>query len=101
VTGSSAKLGAGYIAVSNCTLVHTAEGPMLFGGVRSLARSAGRNWRILSPKDITRVFLYHLHHDHSLNIDMFPKTTKVFVSKAEWSCVCRPPERTRQRGGAL
>ncbi len=30
VTGSSAELGAGYIAVSNCTLVHTAEGPMLF-----------------------------------------------------------------------
>lgn len=93
VTGSSAKLGAGYIAVSNCTLVHTAEGPMLFDVGGTVAREIIRQElkkRNLSPKDITRVFLSHLHHDHSLNIDMFPKTTKVFVSKAEWAYVDNP-----------
>lgn len=93
VTGSSAKLGAGYIAVSNCTLVHTAEGPMLFDVGGTVAREIIRQElkkRNLSPKDITRVFLSHLHHDHCLNIDMFPKTTKVFVSKAEWAYVDNP-----------
>jgi len=38
VTGSSAKLGAGYIAVSNCTLVNTAEGPILFDVGGTVAR---------------------------------------------------------------
>lgn len=93
VTGSSAKLTLGYIAISNCTLVHTPDGPMLFDVGGTVAREmirAGLKQRGLAPSDITRVFMSHLHHDHSLNIDMFPKSTKVFVSRAEWDYVDNP-----------
>jgi glyoxylase-like metal-dependent hydrolase (beta-lactamase superfamily II) len=93
VTGSSAKLDVGYIAVSNCTLVHTAEGPMLFDVGGTVAREmirVGLKRRGLAPSDITRVFLSHLHHDHCLNIDLFPRSTKVFVSQAEWAYVDNP-----------
>ena len=93
VTGSSAKLELGYIAISNCTLIHTPEGPVLFdvGGTvsREMIR-VGLKRRGYEPGDITRIFLSHLHHDHVLNIDMFPAITKVFVSKAEWNYVENP-----------
>jgi glyoxylase-like metal-dependent hydrolase (beta-lactamase superfamily II) len=93
VTGSSAKLEVGYIAISNCTLVHTAEGPVLFDVGGTVAREmirVGLKKRGLAPSDITRIYMSHLHHDHSLNIDMFPTSTKVFVSRAEWNYVDNP-----------
>ncbi|NBQ40287.1 MAG: MBL fold metallo-hydrolase [Alphaproteobacteria bacterium] len=93
VTGSSAKLDVGYIAISNCTLIHTAEGPVLFDVGGTVAREmirVGLKQRGLQLSDITRIYLSHLHHDHALNIDMFPYRTKVFVSRAEWNYVDHP-----------
>jgi N-acyl homoserine lactone hydrolase len=93
VTGSSAKLDLGYIGVSNCTLVHTADGPILFDVGGTVARemiTVGLQRRGLKPSDITRVFLSHLHHDHVMNINLFPYSTQVFVSQAEWDYVSNP-----------
>ena len=93
VTGNSLKLGVGYLGMSNCTLIHTADGPILFdvGGwvTRDMIR-AGLERFGLTPKDISRVFLSHLHNDHVLNIDMFSYSTRVFVSRAEWDYVSNP-----------
>jgi N-acyl homoserine lactone hydrolase len=93
VTGSSAKLELGFLAISNCTLVHTVEGPVLFdvgGTVTREMITVGLKRRGLKPADITRVFLSHMHHDHVLNIDLFPYSTKVFVSQSEWDYAANP-----------
>src|SRR2546428_2690226 len=86
VPGNNLRLRDGFLGMANISLIHTSEGPMLVdvghtvnrgGLVRALAE------RGLRPSDIPRIFLSHLHVDHVLNLDLFPFTTEIFVSRAE------------------
>lgn len=93
VQGSSFILDVGGIGISNCTLVTTADGPIIFDVGSHVTRDmikAGLAKRGLKPADIRRVFLSHMHFDHVMNIDLFPHTTEVFVSRAEWDYVSNP-----------
>ena len=93
VQGNSFILDVGGLGISNCTLVHTADGPVLFDVGSHITRDmikAGLARRGLKPSDIGRVFLSHMHFDHVMNIDLFPYTTEVFVSRAEWDYVSAP-----------
>jgi len=96
VMGSSVKLDVGFIGISNITLIEVADGYILFdvgGPVTRDMLIKGLRDRGISPSDITKVFLSHLHSDHCLNIDVFPFTTEVFVSKEEWAYVDKPHEK--------
>jgi glyoxylase-like metal-dependent hydrolase (beta-lactamase superfamily II) len=87
VQGSSYILDVGGLGISNCTLVSTADGPILFDVGSHVTREmikAGLKKRGLAPADIRRIFLSHMHFDHVMNIDLFPASTEVFVSRAEW-----------------
>lgn len=93
VTGNSFILDIGGLGVSNCTLVHTPDGPVLFDAGSHVTRDSikrGLTKRNLKPSDIKRLFLSHLHFDHVMNIDLFPYDTKVFVSRAEWDYLQSP-----------
>jgi glyoxylase-like metal-dependent hydrolase (beta-lactamase superfamily II) len=37
----------------------------------------------IEPRDVTRLFLSHLHYDHCLNADLFP-AAEILVSQTEW-----------------
>lgn len=96
VMGSSIKLDVGFIGISNITLIQVEDGYILFdvgGPVTRDMLVKGLRDRGLSPNDITKIFLSHLHSDHCLNIDLFPFSTEVFVSKAEWNYADRPHEK--------
>lgn len=93
VPGNSVRLPEGFIGLANLTLVHTGAGPMLYDVGHAPNRQglvAGLATRGLKPADVPRVFLSHLHVDHVLNIDLFPTSTQVFVSRAEWDYVATP-----------
>ncbi|MDB5592810.1 MBL fold metallo-hydrolase [Enterovirga sp.] len=93
VAGSSLRLDPDILGVSTCALVHTPEGPILFDAGSHTSRESlkrGLAERNLKPADIRRVFLSHLHFDHVMNIDLFPFTTEVFVSRTEWDYVEAP-----------
>ena len=47
----------------------------------------------LKPSDVPRVFLSHLHFDHAGSIDLFPTSTKLFLSRAEWEYAENPHEK--------
>ncbi len=94
VAGSSVALANGFIGWSSIVLVEA-------GGVRILydcghhvtrtALAASLNARNLEPGDIDILFLSHLHFDHVLNFDLFPKA-KVMVSDLEWAYADNPHE---------
>lgn len=93
VKGNNLRLGEGFLGFANLTLIRTEAGPMLFDLGHAINRDQlvnGLARRGLKPSDITRVFLSHLHFDHVNNIDLFPTSTKVFVSKAEWDYAAAP-----------
>jgi glyoxylase-like metal-dependent hydrolase (beta-lactamase superfamily II) len=93
VHGNSAYLDTGYLGLTNITLIKTDAGYILVdvghtvnrqGLVKALAD------RGLEPRDITKIFLSHLHCDHVLNLGLFPSSTRVFVSRAEHEYVADP-----------
>lgn len=93
VKGNNIRLSEGFLGLANLTLIYTEAGPMLFDLGHSVNREAlvkGLTRRGLKPADIPRVFLSHLHNDHVDNIDLFPTSTKVFVSRAEWDYAAAP-----------
>ena len=93
VKGNNLRLDEGFLGLANLTLIHTDEGPMIFDVGHAVNREAlvnGLERRGFKPSDIPRVFLSHLHYDHVNNIDLFPYTTKVFVSRAEWEYAAAP-----------
>ena len=95
VQGNSLKSTGGFLGFSNVTLVHTREGPMLFDVGHLANRDAlvnGLARRDLKPADIPRVFLSHLHFDHVGNVDLFPFSTKFYISRSEWDYAAKPHE---------
>ncbi|WP_186444983.1 MBL fold metallo-hydrolase [Mesorhizobium sp. J18] len=93
VSGNSYRFEVGGIGISNTTLIHTADGPIIFDLGSHVTRDMiklGLSKRGLNPSDIPRVFLSHLHFDHVMNIDLFPHTTEVFVSRREWDYCSNP-----------
>lgn len=96
VPGNSVRLPEGFIGLANLSLIHTAAGPMLFDvghAPNRLGLVAGLKARGLKPADVPRVFLSHLHIDHVMNIDLFPFSTQVLVSRADWDYVAAPNEK--------
>lgn len=93
VKGSNLRLAEGFLGFANLSLIHTDDGPMVFDVGHAVNREALINAlkrRGLAPSDIPRVFLSHLHFDHVNNIDLFPTSTKVFVSRTEWDYAAAP-----------
>lgn len=93
VHGSSFILDVGGIGISTCALIRTSDGPIVFDVGSHVSRDMlklGLSKAGLAFSDIPRVFLSHMHFDHVMNIDLFPKTTKVFVSRTEWEYAANP-----------
>jgi N-acyl homoserine lactone hydrolase len=93
VKGNNLRLAGGYLGMTNLTLIKTNDGYMLVDVGHTVNRQAlvqALRDRGLAPKDIRRVFLSHLHNDHVMNIDLFPYSTEVFVSRAEFEYAASP-----------
>lgn len=93
VKGNNLRFSCGYCGLANLTLVKTELGPMMFDVGHTVNRQglvAGLKARGLTPSDVPYVFLSHLHVDHVMNIGLFPFSTKVFVSRAEWDYAAEP-----------
>lgn len=93
VKGNNLRLETGYLAMTNLTLIQSNDGPMLVDVGHTVNRQglvAQLEKRGLKPGDIPRVFLSHLHIDHVLNIDLFPYSTEIFVSRAEYEYAANP-----------
>lgn len=97
VKGSNFKFVEGTIGFANLVLLQSSDGPILFdtghyGNRRVLLKAlktAG-----LTPDDIGAVVLSHLHYDHSINVDLFPKA-QIYLSQKEWDYAGNPhPEDT-------
>jgi len=90
--GNNLTLQDGLLALSNVTLILTAQGPVLFDTGhycqrRLLLKELARHG--VESKDVKGVFLSHLHFDHCHNIDLFPSAC-VFVSAKEWEYAKHP-----------
>ncbi|MGE0850996.1 MAG: MBL fold metallo-hydrolase [Hyphomicrobiaceae bacterium] len=93
VKGNNLRLVDGVLGMTNLTLIKGNDGYMLVDvghTVNRLALERALSARGLKPKDINRVFLSHLHNDHVMNIDLFPYSTEVFVSRAEFEYAANP-----------
>ena len=92
LSGNNLRLRHDFLGISSVTLIHGKKGPILFdtGGFISrfglLEALASRGMR---PADIPTVFLSHLHHDHSHNVDLFPHA-RFIVGKREWDYAASP-----------
>ncbi len=74
VRGSNLVLGTGFLGLANITLIRCEGGPVLFDTGHHVNRPAlveALARRGLEPTDIKKVFLSHLHFDHSINVDLF------------------------------
>ncbi|MBL27913.1 MAG: MBL fold metallo-hydrolase [Rhodospirillaceae bacterium] len=85
VKGNNLRIEDGFLGLANLTLVESDDGPLLFDTghfcnrpmlLKALAR------RGYGPGDVRKVFLSHLHFDHCVNVDLFPKA-KIYVSRRE------------------
>lgn len=93
VKGNNLRLAGGFLGMTNITLISTNDGYMLVDVGHTVNRQglvAELKKRGLTPKDIRRVFLSHLHNDHVMNIDLFPFSTEIFVSRAEFDYAANP-----------
>jgi N-acyl homoserine lactone hydrolase len=85
IIGNNLAYADGALGISSVVLVTTADGPLLFdtghyGNRAALLRGLARHG--LTPADVPRVMLSHLHWDHSLNIDLF-RGAEILVSRRE------------------
>jgi len=90
--GVNARLRDGFLGLASSVLVRARGGPILFDvGFHGNRAALVRNLAALGlePGDVPRVFLSHLHYDHSLNVDLFPKA-KIYVSRAEHDYAAAP-----------
>lgn len=93
VKGNNLRLVGGFLGMTNLTLIRTNDGYMLVDVGHTVNRQglvAALAERGLAPGDVRRVFLSHLHNDHVMNIDLFPYTTEVFVSRTEFDYAASP-----------
>ena len=92
IQGNNLAYRDGSLGISSVVLVRTEDGPLLFdtghyGNRRALLRGLERHG--LGPADVPRVFLSHLHWDHSLNVDLFEQA-EIIVSRQELDYARRP-----------
>jgi glyoxylase-like metal-dependent hydrolase (beta-lactamase superfamily II) len=93
VKGNNLRLAEGFLGMTNLTLIKGHDGYILVDvghTVNRLALERALERRGLAPRDIRRVFLSHLHNDHVMNIDLFPYSTEVFVSRTEFEYAANP-----------
>jgi glyoxylase-like metal-dependent hydrolase (beta-lactamase superfamily II) len=93
VRGNNLRLAEGFLGMTNITLIRGRDGFILVDVGHTVNRQGLENalrQRGLSPRDVKRVFLSHLHNDHVMNIDLFPFETEVFVSRAEFDYAAAP-----------
>ena len=92
VPGSSLALAEGFIGISTIVLIE-AGGLRIVGdcghAVTRVQLRAALARRKLAPEDIDILFLSHLHNDHCLNADVFPKA-RVLVGRDEWNYADKP-----------
>jgi glyoxylase-like metal-dependent hydrolase (beta-lactamase superfamily II) len=92
VGGNNLRLKDDFLGISTICLIHARSGPILFdtgGFVSRLGLLTALKARGLAPRDIPTVFLSHLHHDHSYNVDLFPHA-RFIVSRREWDYAAAP-----------
>jgi N-acyl homoserine lactone hydrolase len=90
--GNSLRLRDNFLGVSTIVLIQANGGPILFdtgGFVARLGLLKALKSRGLEPRDISTVFLSHLHHDHSYNVDLFSHA-RFLVSRPEWEYAGNP-----------
>ncbi len=90
--GNNLRLKDDFLGVSTIALVHGKNGPVLFdtgGFISRFGLLKALKSRGLEPRDIPTVFLSHLHHDHSYNVDLFPRA-RFIVSRREWDYAADP-----------
>ncbi len=95
VSGSSVALENGFIGWSSIVLVEVDGTRILYDCGHHVTRPAlvaGLDARNLEPGDIDILFLSHLHFDHVLNFDLFPKA-RIMVSELEWAYADNPHEK--------
>lgn len=85
IQGNNLAYADGALGLSSVVLLEADAGPLLFdvghyGNRLGLLRALER--RGLVPRDVGRVFLSHLHWDHSLNLDLFAGA-EIIVSRQE------------------
>lgn len=93
--GRLEKSDDGNIIWTSVCLITADDGAWLFDVGEFHQRLAVRRRlaeRGLRPEDIGRVVLSHLHWDHALNFEMFPRAT-FMVSQAEWQAAAAMPPR--------
>lgn len=92
LTGNNLRLADDFLGISTVTLVQSKGGPILFdtgGFVSRLGLLKALRKRGLEPRDIPTVFLSHLHHDHSYNVDLFGHAHFI-VGRREWDYAADP-----------
>ena len=92
IQGNNLACADGALGISSVVLLTTDAGPLLFdtghyGNRAGLLRGLRRHG--LEPNDVGRVFLSHLHWDHSLNVDLF-EGCEIIVSRQELDYARRP-----------
>ena len=92
IQGNNLAYGDGSLGISSVVLLSTDAGPLLFdtghyGNRAALLRGLKRHR--LEPSDVPRVFLSHLHWDHSLNLDLF-SAAEIIVSRQELDYLRQP-----------
>ncbi len=95
VPGSSVALANGFIGWSSIVLVEAGDTRILFDCGHHVTRHAlvaGLKQRGLEASDIDILFLSHMHFDHVLNFDLFPKA-HLMVSETEWAYADNPHEK--------
>lgn len=92
VGGNNLRLRDDFLGISTIALIHGKGGPILFdtgGFVSRFGLLAALKTRGLAPRDVPTVFLSHLHHDHSYNVDLFAHA-RFIVSRREWDYAAAP-----------
>jgi N-acyl homoserine lactone hydrolase len=92
VTGNNLRLRDDFLGISTIALIHGKNGLILFdtgGFISRFGLIKALKARGLEPRDIPTVFLSHLHHDHSYNVDLFPQA-RFIVSRREWDYAAKP-----------
>jgi len=95
VPGSSVALANGFVGWSSIVLVESNDVRILYDCGHHVTRPAlvaGLQEVGIAPNDIDILFLSHLHFDHVLNFDLFPKA-RIMVSDLEWAYADNPHEK--------
>jgi glyoxylase-like metal-dependent hydrolase (beta-lactamase superfamily II) len=92
VPGNSLEWSGGFLGFANLTLVTTSDGTLLFDTGHYINRGAlvaALAAKHMVPGDVDKVFLSHIHFDHTDNVDLFTNA-RIYLGKADWEYVRKP-----------